>query len=497
MSFAARGFTGRLAPSAVFALPVLAVLSASVAVPATAQTAPPAAAPSDDASTIADLQRQIDELKAMVSALQAAQNAAPAQVVAAAPPVAPAQPPAVVASVPAPPASPAVELASAPAEEAWYDRLKLRGYAQLRMNQIVSGDADAPAGVSRLRTIGDGDVRDNGSFSFRRIRLVLQGDINDHLSLYFQPDFAVAVSNQSGGERREGYVQLRDAYVDLFPSTDKAFRIRLGQSKVPYGWENMQSSSNRLALDRSDAINSAAPGERDLGIIAYYTPHKVQAIWDRLEADGQKLFGNYGAFGLGIFNGQGINRTETNDNVMTVALATWPFALDGVGLDGQVLEVGGSIMRNRVNPEVRTGGVSAASFKDNRVGVHAILYPQPFGLQAEWNWGRGPEFDPVTGQIEERPLHGGYVQAMARVRQSPLGPFYPFARWQYYRGGFKGATNSPRLETEELELGIEFLPTEALELTVTYGWASRKEADERRFGQAEGELLRVQAQWNY
>jgi len=129
--------------------------------------------------------------------------------------------------------------------------------------------------------------------------------------------------------------------------------------------------------------------------------------------------------------------------------------------------------------------------------VHAVLYPQPIGLQAEWNWGTGPEFDPATGQIEQRSLNGGYVQAMGRVKQSPLGPFYPFARWQYYRGGFKGAVNAPRLETEELELGLEFLPTSALELTATYGWASRKEADERRLGQADGQILRLQAQWNY
>lgn len=205
-----------------------------------------------------------------------------------------------------------------------------------------------------------------------------------------------------GGERREGFAQLRDAYADVFPTGDKSFRIRLGQSKIPYGWENMQSSSNRLALDRTDAINSAAPGERDLGIVAYYTPAHVQRIWDRLAADGQKLFGNYGAFGLGVFNGQGLNRTETNDNVMKVALATWPFTLDGLGLEGQVLELGGSMMRNRINPEVRTGGISNVSFADNRVGLHAILYPQPFGLQAEWNWGRGPQFDPVTQQIETR-----------------------------------------------------------------------------------------------
>lgn len=95
------------------------------------------------------------------------------------------------------------------------------------------GDATAPAGVSRLRTIGDGDVRDGGTFSFRRVRLVLQGDVSDYLSLYFQPDFAVAVPNQSAGERREGFAQLRDAYAVVFLTGGKSFRIRLGQSKVP------------------------------------------------------------------------------------------------------------------------------------------------------------------------------------------------------------------------------------------------------------------------
>jgi hypothetical protein len=480
-----------------------AALLAGTSTPALAQSgAPSGAEDSDQSATIADLQRQIDELKAMVSALQAAQTAAPAPapvpvtMQAAAPSTAPV--PVVTAMPGAAQPAPQVAAAAAPKKsKAWYEKLRIRGYTQMRFNQIVSGDAEAPAGVSRLRSMHDGDLRADNNFSFRRMRLIIQGDLNDHVSLYFQPDFAAAVSNQSVGERREGSVSLRDMYADVFPFEDKSFRIRLGQSKVPYGWENMQSSSNRLALDRTDGINSAAPGERDLGIVAYYTPPKVQAIWDRLTKDGQKLFGNYGAFGVGVFNGQGLNRTETDNEVMLVGLATWPFELDGLGLDGQVFEIGGSIMRNTVRPEIRTGGVSPAGFKDNRTLIHAILYPNPIGVQGEWNWGTGPEFDPATGRIEERPLEGGYIQTMAKIDKSPIGPFYPFARWQYYRGGLKTAINAPRLETEELELGFEFQLDPALEITATYGWASRKEADERRFGQAEGQILRVQAQWNY
>lgn len=487
---------------------IVAALLAGTSVPAMAQSTPPVAK-ADQAATIADLQRQIDELKAMVSALQAANGTAtPAPDIAQAP--APASPPPSLAAAPpapvdlpaaASPSAPAdprlAAAAAAPEDQPWYRKLELRGYTQMRFNHIVSGDAEAPDGISRLRTIGDGDVRADNNFSFRRLRLVLQGDVNEHLAIYFQPDFAAAVSNQSVGERREGTVSLRDMYADVFPTGDKSLRIRLGQSKVPYGWENMQSSSDRLALDRTDGINSGAPGERDLGIVAYYTPPRVQAIWDRLENDGHKLFGNYGAFGFGVFNGQGLNRTETDDAVLVAGLATWPFELDGLGMDGQVLEVGGSILRNTIRPEVRDGGLSAAGFKDNRVNVHAVLYPNPFGIQAEWNWGTGPEFVPATGQIEERPLDGGYIQAIAKIDQTPLGPMFPFARWQYYRGGFKGAINAPRLETEELELGIEFQIDPALEITTTYGFASRKEADERRLGQAEGQILRVQAQWNY
>ena len=448
--------------------------------------------------TVAELQRQIDELKAMVAELKAVARpaaTAPPSAVAAAP-VTPAAAPIVLARASAQPA--AIVLTLPPRRgKAWYEKLTLRGYTQLRVNEIVSGDATAPAGVSRLRSIGDANITNTNNFSLRRIRLILQGDLNDHVSLYLQPDFASVISNQAANERREGFGQLRDAYVDWFPLADHSLRLRFGQSKVPFGWENLQSSSARLALDRTDGINTAVPTERDLGVVLYYTPPQVQQIWNRLAIDGQKLFGNYGAFGLALYNGQGTNRTETNNDLMFVAMATWPFALDGLGLDGQVLEVGGAVMRNRVQPELRTGGVSLLSYADNRVGLHAMLYPQPIGFQAEWNWGTGPQWDDVTRSIQERPLEGGYIQAMARVKRSPLGPFMPFARWQHYRGGFKAGLNAPRLETDELELGIEFQPTPPLELTLTYGRAKRREADERRSGQAEGDILRAQLQWNY
>ena len=370
--------------------------------------------------------------------------------------------------------------------------MTLRGYTQMRYNAFLSGDDSAPAGQSRLRSVHDSGISDRGGFSLRRVRLVIQGDVSDRVSLYLQPDFATAVNNQAGGERREGFAQLRDAYADIFLDKAKTFRLRFGQSKVPYGWENMQSSSNRLTLDRSDAINSAVPGERDLGVIAYYTPPSVQKIWDDLADDGQKLFGNYGAFGIGVFNGQGINKTEQNRGLMKVALATWPFEIGD-----QVVEFGGSAMMNDVQPELRSGGVSPVTYKDNRVGLHAMLYPKPFGIQAEWNWGKGPEYDVATQSIQTKNLQGGYVQAMMRLPKGGLGSLMPYGRWQHYRGGWKAGTNAPRLETDEFELGLEWQPWKALEITMAYARMKRAEADERRSGRAEGNLIRTQVQWNY
>lgn len=458
--------------------PILLAASVSVACCATVPAR---------AQSVEDLQRQIDELKAQIAELKAARSTVPAEA-AAAPTPPPTPAPVAVATAPTPPPP-----WGKPPAPNWSDRISLRGYTQMRVSEFVSGDRDAPAGISRVRSPQDSGIGSGTNFTFRRIRLVLQGNVSDRVAFYLQPDFATAVSNQTSGERREGFLQLRDAYVDLFANAEKTFRVRFGQSKVPYGWENMQSSSNRLTLDRSDGINSGVPNERDLGVVAYYTPPAVQRTWDRLEEDGQKLFGNYGAFALGAYNGQGTNRPETNGNLMTVVMGTWPFEIGG----GRVLELGAAAYRNRFQPELRSGGVSAVGFADERVGVHAILYPAPIGFQAEWNWGRGPQFDRMLGAIVTRSLEGGYVQGMARVRRSPLGPFMPYVRWQRYRGGWKALPNAPELDTEEVELGIEFHPIPPIELTLAFAQMDRREADERRLGRAEGQLIRTQLQWNY
>ena len=75
-------------------------------------------------------------------------------------------------------------------------------------------------------------------FHFVGFDLVFSGDINDYVSLYLQPDFASSVSSSIDNQN---FAQLRDAYADLAFDKKHEYRIRAGQSKVPFGWENLQS----------------------------------------------------------------------------------------------------------------------------------------------------------------------------------------------------------------------------------------------------------------
>lgn len=109
--------------------------------------------------------------------------------------------------------------------------------------------------------------------------------------------------------------QLRDAYFDISVDKNKEFRFRIGQSKVPFGFENMQSSQNRLPMDRNDALNSAVSNERDLGVFFMYAPKKVRELYSALVNDGFKGSGDYGIFSFGGYNGQTANKAENNENM--------------------------------------------------------------------------------------------------------------------------------------------------------------------------------------
>ncbi|MDQ3395733.1 MAG: OprO/OprP family phosphate-selective porin, partial [Bacteroidota bacterium] len=279
----------------------------------------------------------------------------------------------------------------------WYDAIKIRGYTQIRYNGLFQINPDLQCEQC------DKSWGGNGGFFIRRARIVIYGQVHERVFIYIQPDLAstptASVLN---------FAQIRDAYFDVSLDKKKEYRFRIGQSKVPFGFENLQSSQNRIPLDRNDALNSAVANERDLGVFFYYAPEHIRERFSYLVSSGLKGSGDYGVFGFGVYNGQTANRPEANDNRHIVARLTYPFQLK----NGQIIEPGiqgytGKFTLFSTSPDI----TAASEYKDRRVAGTIVVYPKPFGIQAEYNIGEGPEFDPQTMQISAQNLSGGYIMA--------------------------------------------------------------------------------------
>jgi len=386
-----------------------------------------------------------------------------------------------------------------PKKKGWFEKYTISGYTQFRINETV--DDRGPAAPQHN---GDSSIGDDQSFLLRRARLVVSGDVNDHVSIYLQPDFASSVP---GSPDSNHFVQIRDWYSDIYLDSDRVHRFRVGQSKVPYGWENMQSSRNRVPLDRNDAFNSAVRNERDLGAFYYWTPKPAQDFFDKVMDDGLKGSGNYGVFGMGFYNGQGGSFREQNDNLHFVTRLTLPYTFD----NGQMMEVGVQgytgdyvVLTSAISP---LGSGNAApptrdpeGTRDDRLGATFVYYPQPFGFQAEWTVGRGPELNDAQNAIVDRSLYGGYAMWLYRHETEQFGEWLPFVRWAYYDGGYKSERNAPSVVIDEWELGCEWQITDAVEFVSMYTITDRTNTraisatDTLSYQQFRGDLLRFQLQ---
>ena len=373
----------------------------------------------------------------------------------------------------------------APAAKPWFEKLSIRGYGQIRYNRLLETNPQLSCEQC------DRSWGDLGGFFIRRARVIISGQVHKRVYVYLQPDIA----SSAGTTNHIG--QLRDWYADVGLDDRNELRVRIGQSKVPFGYENMQSSQNRLPLDRADATNSASSNERDLGAFVYWAPARVRERLRTLVSDGLKGSGDYGVLAIGTFNGQTANRAEANNGQHVVARMAYPWSVHH-----QVIEtaVAGYTGKYVVTADQRSTGVKGLrdwNYRDERVVASLSIAPQPFGLLAEWNTGRGPEFNPVTDSIETRRLRGGFLTATYRVR-SGHQLFFPFVRYQVYDGGKKQERDARSYRVRDVETGVEWQPIPSFELTAEMYWGDRRFEDfQRQSNTQRGRLMRVQAQFNY
>lgn len=368
----------------------------------------------------------------------------------------------------------------------WFESFSIRGYIQARYNRLLETNAQLK------NEQGDKSWGADGGFFLRRVRIILYGQVYKNVYFYLQPDFGSSASTTG-----LHFGQLRDCYFDIGVDKDNEFRFRIGQSKVPFGFENMQSSQNRLPLDRNDALNSAVSNERDLGLFFYWAPKKIRERFSKLVSEGYKGSGDYGVLGLGAYNGQTANKPELNNRPHIVARLTYPFKIGNQMIEPSIQGYTGKyvIAKDQLTTGVKY--VKDLNYIDQRVAASFVMYPKPFGIQAEYNIGKGPEFNPSTDSIEVQNLTGGYITLnyMARIKKQLL---LPFVRAHYYDGGKKHEKDARSYTVKELELGVEWQPSKNFELVAMYTISNRRFEDFALQNNTQaGRLLRLQAQVNF
>jgi hypothetical protein len=367
------------------------LLSLPLLVPATPVQAEPASVSADRAYVDAVLDGLVKAgvlTAGQAAAIKEQASAAAVQAAAASAPV---------VSTPTPPK---------PASKKWYDTMKVSGYFQGRWTDYLD-DLQKSADANTKVEVGN-------EFQVRRARTKLEFLPTDDARVEIEADW--------GDEKPT----VKSAFIENTLSP-KGWWTRLGQQKVPFGFELVQSSGTRLPFESSNLIRREFPGEYDMGLVALWTRPQDRKLFAAGRSSAWAP-GDYGAFSLGVFNGQGSSDkpwgdTQTgdlNDSKHLVARYARPFTWKG----DAYAEVGASYF---------TGSYYSVKaqrdYDDNLLGLHAYLAPDPLGLQAEY----------YTGETEGDDLQGWY--AMGLWRTGPKGTAY--LRYDDYEGRRKGNGTSP------------------------------------------------------
>ncbi len=214
------------------------------------------------------------------------------------------------------------------------------------------------------------------SFEARRVRLALAGDATPNLDFKLQVEFAGSKKGLTSGQisgtpptlttktASFGKPLLLDAVVGCRLAGDT--KVSIGQFKVPFGLENLISSTYLDTINRSQVTENLVPGRdtgnqgRDVG---------VQFGGSRLlSEDGSRSL----EYQVGAFNGSGINVPDDNSVKDLVGRVVWKPGVEGLSL--------GLAHYN--------GALGASHAAHIRTGGEGVFLYGPWALKSEYIWGR-------------------------------------------------------------------------------------------------------------
>ncbi len=220
-------------------------------------------------------------------------------------------------------------------------------------------------------------------------------------------------------------------------------------------------------------------------------------------------------FGFGAYAGQGGSLAEQNDSLHWITRFTLPveycngqYAEYGIqAYTGEYTVLGSNIRALGAGPAIIPEGTlergNRKGIRDERVAWTYVWYPQPIGFQSEWTVGRGPALNAAQTIVEERALYGGYAMTMIKYDSHCHGVWIPFARWNYFKGGYKSERNAPFSMIDEWEFGLEWQLNKQMELVGAYTLTDRtntsavNQVGVTPYRQFDGDFLRCQFQYNY
>ena len=257
-------------------------------------------------------------------------------------------------------------------------------------------------------TAGAGVGSEDGAlsqFDVPRLRLTLSGGMfRPWMRYLFQFDFS-----RTGGE---GASKIKDAILEIRP-TDRNYRVQLGQFKVPFGLQQLNSSGRLQFVDRAITDAKFNPA-RDMGVMF-----------------GGTVAGRKVGYDVGIFNGSGESvRQNTRSHLWVGRLFLDPFgpytlaegASDAAA--NLVLHLGAGVRGGKAIRARTTTGIVDSADDQMAYNVEFALKAPRFYSTAEHFWMMDEQNNPTAAaDIDSRGFH---VQAgyMVIPRNAEVGLLY-------------------------------------------------------------------------
>jgi phosphate-selective porin len=230
-------------------------------------------------------------------------------------------------------------------------------------------------------------------FDVPRLRLLLNGTVYRRWLRY---NFQFELHRTSG----EGGSRMKDAFVEIRPP-DRSYRLQVGQFKVPFGLQQLNSSSRLQFVDRAITDAKFNPA-RDLGVMVAGT-----------------LLDRKAGYEAGVFNGAGESTRQTNRSHAWAARAfidpLGQYTLSEGGSDATdrpVLHVGGAVRGGEPIRGRAADGIVEDADRQHAVNVETAFKMGRLSATAEHFWMSDEQDNPLAGRdIDARGYHAqaGYM----------------------------------------------------------------------------------------